>query len=226
MIDPDSLKNNFYSKEYQGINYLIEKDICVPVKKLSKYFNKNAKQDKMIIFPYHQTNVIIDEDDLQTEYPFAYKYLLAIKDNILTQRDKGKIDKYDAWYAYGRKEGFNIDFTNQTCFLIPNCFSESSFVYEKIVPKKRFLHTSGFVIIPKQGFEHLVTTLIQEEDFHNYLNHLSKKLPGKNESYNVLNSGLIKNYRYKEYMISHYMNQYINNIQTRYVCGEYYRQAS
>ena len=47
---------------------------------------------------------IIDEDLIKTKYPGCYEYLVSRKSDLLS-RDKGKVSKYDAWYAYGRRQG-------------------------------------------------------------------------------------------------------------------------
>jgi len=195
LVNKNSLNGKFYSTDYQGKEYLIEADICISMKKLSKLFGVNKVDDKMIIFPYLDLNSIIPEDILMELYPYAYNYLLAIRE-ILDQRDKGKVDEYDAWYAYGRRQGFNVDFTGKTCFAIPVVYREDSFVYKKIILHERFVHTSGFVIIAKEGYEATVEAILNSKDFHIYLNLHGKSMPGKEMNYNRVTSSTIKKYPY------------------------------
>lgn len=195
LVDKNSLHDKFYSISYSGKEYLIEADICISMKKLSKLFGKNGVDDKMIIFPYTGVNSIISEDILMELYPYAHNYLMDIRE-ILDQRDKGKVHEYDTWYAYGRRQGFNVDFTRKTCFAIPLVYREDSFVYKKIVSHKRFVHSSGYVIVAKEGMEDIVEKILNTRDFHIYLNLHGRSMPGKEINYNRVASTVIKKYPY------------------------------
>ena len=67
---------------------------------------------QQIIFPYLTFNdkaVLIDEKELQTHFPQAYKYLKLNKDK-LALRDKGK-GNYAAWYSFGRTQSLqNLEY--------------------------------------------------------------------------------------------------------------------
>lgn len=196
LVEPSSLVDNYYIKEYKDIKYHIEAKLCISIKKLSKYFGKNRQDDKMIIFPYINVNQIMEEDYLSKKFPLAYKYLLAIKEDILNKRDKGKVAQYDTWYAYGRRQGFNVDFTGKKCFLIPVLYKEDRFVFEEIVPGKRFIHSSGFVVVADEGYENYVLEILKSSDFHNYLRLHGTKMPGKDVNYNRVSASMIKGYPY------------------------------
>jgi len=71
-----------------------------PIRKVSKNIVK------FIIFPYDSNGTIYEEDLLKEENPLTYAYLVSNK-ALLANRDGGK-KKYDAWYAFGRKQGINI----------------------------------------------------------------------------------------------------------------------
>ena len=188
----------FYIKEYEGKKYRIESGLCISLLKLSKYFGETGVDDKKIIFPYNGLNTIMSEDEIQDNFPYAYNYLCDIRENVLDQRDKGKVEDYDNWFAYGRRQGFNIDFKEKTCFVLPLVYAEDDFIFKQIVPKERFIHSSGFVVVAKPGKENEVQKIMELEDFHIFLNLNGKAMPGKDVNYNRLTSTIIKKYPYKE----------------------------
>lgn len=195
IVDKNSLKSDFYTKTVAGQKYYIEKDICVDVVKINKEINKTRSY--AIIFPYSDTNSIIHEDDLTRRYPEAYEYLKAIK-HELVKRNKGRIDKFDSWYAYGKKQGFNIDFTNKTCILLPTVQKENDVEFEVLSSKERFVHQSGLVIIPKDGEIDRVETIMRDPDFLEYLNANAGKLSGSEHGvdFNNITKKMINNYPY------------------------------
>lgn len=59
-----------------------------------------------VIFPYQIQDgkaVLIDEDNIQRDFPMAYAYLVSQRE-ALAKRDKGKGKDYPIWYAYGRTQ--------------------------------------------------------------------------------------------------------------------------
>lgn len=95
----DKIDNKFIAN-YNNKKYEIEENILAYYFKVTK-FNSNNEY-KYIIYPYDKNKKIINENYLSKNFPKTYNYLLEIKD-ILLSRDKGKTEKYEAWYAYGRK---------------------------------------------------------------------------------------------------------------------------
>lgn len=137
--------NNKYYCTYKQNKYEIENDI------ISYYFKLTKLQDQkliqFILFPYNEDNTIISEKILQDKFPLTYNYLLVIKSE-LSRRDKGKVDKYEAWYAYGRKQGLN-KINGNNILIIPsiignNCKPQIINIEE--YKDKRILFTSGFVL--------------------------------------------------------------------------------
>lgn len=107
-VDGSNSKDNYYLKTYKGDIYPIEKDITRDIIKISNVKTENdiKNNELKMIFPYRQTNdktEIIPENELETEFPKCYSYLLAVRDELAT-RDKGK-KTYETWYAYGRRQG-------------------------------------------------------------------------------------------------------------------------
>jgi len=193
LLERVTLDKGFYKKIFEGNEYLIEEGICINLVKISKRFSSNL--DQVIIFPYTGINTIMQEDYLSKNYPYAYKYFKAIE-HLLRLRDNSKIDKYDSWYAYGRKQGFNKDFTNKKCFLVPVVYKKDNFLYEEYKSVSRFIHISGYVIIPKYGHIQQVRDILNSSDFLEYLDTYAKTMPGTEINYNIISTTTLKNYPY------------------------------
>lgn len=107
-FSPTKTDELYYYREYNGTVYRIEKAICISVAKPNIIKSESELAEKMqkAIFPYvvnESSSKLITEDILAIKYPYAHKFLLAVKDE-LAKRDKGK-GKYPEWYAYGRTQG-------------------------------------------------------------------------------------------------------------------------
>lgn len=106
----------YYIRNYNGKDYKIEKDICISIAKpnIMRSETDLAQKSEKAIYPYIDGK-IIPEGEFKSKYPNTYNFLAEYKSKLLC-RDKGKIDGYPAWYAYGRTQGMN----NQgTKILIP-----------------------------------------------------------------------------------------------------------
>jgi methylase of polypeptide subunit release factors len=191
MLSKSSLHNGFYTTSHNNKDYLIEESICVALKKISRLLGKFRQDDIVIIFPYENVNDIMSENNLKTKYPFAYKYLLDIKEGVLDKRDNGRVKKYDAWYAYGRRQGINIDFKQKKCHLIPDSYKKDDFTQKEILSMHRFLHVSGYVVVPKEGHEEEVKEVLNSKKLQEHLKNYGKSLAG---GYTKINTKLIKGY--------------------------------
>jgi len=108
MFTPVAEDEMYYHLQLGTVTYLVEKSItrkCVKVStiKSEKMFETDGRR---IIYPYKVGGgkaSIMDEVELQANYPETYKYLTAIKDE-LALRDHGK-KIYASWFAYGRTQG-------------------------------------------------------------------------------------------------------------------------
>ena len=96
-----------YVRIYDGNEYKIEKEICINVAKPNIMRNEIDLLQKVqkAIYPY-VNGKIIEESTFKKKYPCAYDFLKKQKEKLLC-RDKGKIQDYPAWYAYGRTQGMN-----------------------------------------------------------------------------------------------------------------------
>ena len=108
----DNHDGDYLNKNVDGMEYKIEKNITKDFYKIPevKDVSNMSTYRKRIIYPYkkiHGTIKLMDEKELENNYPLAYKYLLAQKNKLLS-RDSGKIP-VNEWYRYGRSQGLNIN---------------------------------------------------------------------------------------------------------------------
>lgn len=108
-IDSTTREGDYYVKSYKGKKFYVEERLTREIIKVSDFKTQNELEEntRRIIFPYEvgEQPLVINEQELAEEFPKAYEYLRAIKDE-LRSRDKGK-KSYAAWYAYGRTQGLN-----------------------------------------------------------------------------------------------------------------------
>jgi len=133
----------------------IEKSILKPIVKGSKLKHSEEKIKEYILFPYKQINgkhIIIPEDELKENYPFAYNYLLSVKPE-LDKRDNG-VPNTVAWYAFGRSQGLDTSFGEKIIFSPMN--NKPNFVYYKN-PETTFY--SGYCIKYKGDVDKLIRQL-------------------------------------------------------------------
>ena len=107
---PSKADDKYYYRISDGIEYRIERSICIKVAKPNIIKNEQDLIDKIkiAIFPYKLIDnvfAVIGEDEMIAKYPYAYQFFIDNKD-VLQQRDKGKAN-YPTWYAYGRTQGMN-----------------------------------------------------------------------------------------------------------------------
>lgn len=107
---PKSEDRHYYYREYNSVEYKIEKEICIDVAKPNIIKSEKELQEKMekAIFPYEVDSskfIVFEESMFKSQFPYAYSFLCEMR-NDLDGRDKGN-GKYPAWYAYGRTQGMN-----------------------------------------------------------------------------------------------------------------------
>lgn len=96
-----------YIREYNGKKYAIEKDICINIAKpnIMRTEDDLISKGEKAIYPY-QKGKIIPESIMKSIYPKTYAFLLEFKPKLM-ERDKGKVESYPEWYAYGRTQGMH-----------------------------------------------------------------------------------------------------------------------
>lgn len=148
------------------------------IKKKEDFF----KQEKSIIFPY-KLNKINNKFQIKKEKELDRKTLEYLKKEKeeLKKRDKGKTDKYEAWYAYGRKQGINKYNEKTELIVIPGIISnEYNFFSINIQElKKPFLFSSGFLLEIEQKDKQKVLKYLNSNDFKNYIKNEGKVWKGK-----------------------------------------------
>ena len=107
----DISNENLCKATYNNKDYFVERSITKKLVKISS-INKESEienNNRRIIFPYKKENdkfVVFTEEELKTNYPKCYSYLLDSKKELET-RDKGK-KSYPTWFAWGRTQGMNF----------------------------------------------------------------------------------------------------------------------
>ena len=188
----DRVDNNYC---YKGNNQ-IEFGICKKVVKATK--EKRFDTHKWIIYPYDQSGKVLSEEFISNNYPLAYQYLTKSRSELDT-RDKGKTDKYDAWYAYGRRQGLLKEKKGRV-IILPLTFLKSRGVHFIEVPENdECVVLSGILIdIKEECFDIFIET-ISSDDFYNYCELNNKTLKDTNGSDDLwlsITTTTLKNYMY------------------------------
>lgn len=183
------LKNGRYYAHHEGIDYEVEKGLLTPYFKVTKIKDNKFEYDYMI-FPYDQQFKIVPENIIIEQYPMTYQFLLAIKQR-LSERDCGKTQKYESWYAYGRKQGF-YTIAQKEVAIVPimigeGCVPQKINIESEIKEFGRILFTSGFIIT--EDFSSLF-----EPAFMEYVVSEGKPWPGKTVPYYAVTSKQVRQY--------------------------------
>lgn len=108
IFTPTDEDNQYYYHVSDGLLFPIEKGICRDVvnpNKLNSIDDLEALTKK-ILYPYKIEKgkaIVYDPEEMQSLFPEAYAYL-GTKKKILLSRDKGRVDDYPQWYAFGRSQ--------------------------------------------------------------------------------------------------------------------------
>lgn len=188
------INKRFYAK-YNNQLFEIEENILAYYLKLTKIKNNFLSDENIgyIIFPYDSNKKTISENNMQINFPLTYKYLLEIKTE-LCKRDKGKIEKYEEWYSYGRKQGIHTIKSDEIIILplmIGNDCVPQKINIQKL-KEKQILFTSGFIL------EHLKFNvsldIFLSKTFKDFLVNNGKVYPSKKELFYSLNSSQINQF--------------------------------
>ncbi|HVI39470.1 MAG TPA: Eco57I restriction-modification methylase domain-containing protein, partial [Anaerovoracaceae bacterium] len=190
------IDGKFYASTNEE-TFEIEKDIVVPYLKITKQKNNDFSNIDYMIYPYHGDKSIIDEDTMQTKYAKAYAYLLAVKERLLA-RDKGKTERYESWYAYGRKQGLH-NITENYIIAVPQmiggaCKPQQLDIANLLTEFGKVVFSSGFVI-PLRSDNKLVSDYLLSQDFIDFSKKNGKPWPGKDESYYSLTAKQIRKFK-------------------------------
>lgn len=165
---------------------VIETAILNPIVKGSRY--KGSPDDmEYILFPYMNKNgryVAYDEQELATQFPLAYAYLLENKTELL-KRDS---DKKAQWFEFGRSQG--LQSSHQEKIVI------STLVHHQIhffrLPKDVFVYSGIFLTKKHEGVDwQIAEEALGSEEFLRYARLTGKDMSG---GYKSLSSKQIKSF--------------------------------
>ena len=169
---PSKEDDKYYYRICNGVEYKIERSICIKVAKpnIIKDEQDLINKTEIAIFPYllkNNTFIVIDEREMSSTYPGTYKFFVSQK-NILQQRDKGK-GNYPEWYAYGRTQGMN-NFGKK--LLIPYISCEPIAVLSL---DEKLLFYCGYALISDDEQElKILKHFLESDAFWYYIYHTSK----------------------------------------------------
>ena len=169
---PSKEDDEYYYRIFNGVEYRIERNICIKVAKPNIIKTEQDLIDKteIAIFPYElKKNVfmVIDEDEMMVKYPCTYRFFVDHK-RVLQKRDKGKAN-YPAWYAYGRTQGMN-NFGKK--LLIPYIAGEPIAV---LCLEEKMLFYCGYALISDNEQElRILKCFLESDAFWYYIYHTSK----------------------------------------------------
>lgn len=164
-----------FFKLVNNTKYFIENDIIKTIYKVPdlKNYKSIDEAKKYIIFPYIFQNgyKIIKEDNLISQYPNTYKYLMTQKIK-LESRDKGKIN-VNSWYAYGRSQGLN----NIGKKLLFTTFAQKpNFI---LVKDTNALFFNGYAILENELFNiEIIDKILNSYIMEYYIKHTSYAIEG------------------------------------------------
>lgn len=100
---------------------------------------------------------------------------------LLHARDKGDLRGYEAWYAYGRKQGFHAFDPDERLLLVP-CMAKGPMAPLDVTPADlggRFLWASGYVVRAKNPADHeRVKALLESPSTWRFLRRRGKQWTG------------------------------------------------
>ncbi|MFW2477102.1 MAG: HsdM family class I SAM-dependent methyltransferase [Sediminibacterium sp.] len=180
----------YYYMIKDEVEYPIEKAICrriVNANKIKTVKDLIAKEEK-IIFPYtHKGDemVILPEEKFRKNYPKTFAYLQKLK-KTLDKRDKGKVERYEAWYAYGRRQSMDV-YAYKLFF--PHICERPTFV---ICKDPELLFYNGIAVI-NDSLQKLIElkSLLESDIFFNYIKSTTKDY---SSGYISLSRNYLKNF--------------------------------
>jgi len=170
-------------------NYWIEDSILKKIVKASTYKGKES-DIKYILFPYKKVNdrfISFEEEELKEKFPFAYRYLLAHKEELL-KRDR---DKKTNWYEFGRSQG--IQTCNNEKIILGTLIKDKINFY--LLPEDIYVYSGIFIIKKNENSDwKILTNILKSEEFKKYIMIKGKDFSG---GYKSLTTNLIKEFPIK-----------------------------
>jgi len=164
----------------------IEREICYPVVKGSKYDGKEIKYK--IIYPYFLKGNFweaIPEYDIKKQFPNTYNYLLSHKADL----EKRSLDKKAQWYEYGRSQGIQT-MHNQKLVISP-IFKDKINIFK--IDKEIMVYSGIYLFIDAKSDYTLdyFLEILKSNKFIKYARMVGKDMSG---GYKTLNTKTIKDF--------------------------------
>ncbi|SDG95091.1 N-6 DNA Methylase [Paraburkholderia phenazinium] len=158
-VDGDELVTH---DEVQG------RDVRLPLGQAPLYLKGTTVKDRTdlrtahrMLCPYGEDFEVVPEHGLT---PDVRAWFEARRGTLLA-RDKGDVAQYEAWYAFGRRQGLMAFRPDERLFLVPS-MAKGPLAPVEFMPCEvggRFLWTSGYVVRPKdrspEGYDRLRAVL-------------------------------------------------------------------
>jgi adenine-specific DNA-methyltransferase len=168
----------------------IELGICKKIIKATK--SKSFTDFKYVIYPYDKDGLPLNEEYIQTNFVYAWNYLVSIKKQLLERNLN-----HNFWYAYGRNQGL-IRNKIGTQIILPNIFLKSKNIHYIEIPSDEEVLVQNGILVDTKNLTELKNK-IQSNEFLSYLEKTNKNLPDKQGSTDVwltINANNLKNYKY------------------------------
>lgn len=137
----------------------------------------DALASDRLLFPYGEDLKLIAEAALDPEVLNWFRNHSA----LLLARDGGDLRGYEAWYAYGRKQGFYAFDPDERLLLVP-CMAKGPLDVLDVTPADlggRFLWASGYVVRAKNPADHQrVKAMLRSWATWRFLNRRGKQWTG------------------------------------------------
>jgi type I restriction-modification system DNA methylase subunit len=109
-----------------------------------------GETSKRILFPYSDGK-LFSPAEMKTLFPNAWKYLLAMKDDLEAREERKMAG--DSWYAYGRSQALNV--MTLPKIITPDYYAHASFCLDE---QGTYYFcgggAGGYGIVLRQGFDH------------------------------------------------------------------------
>lgn len=179
-IFPIEIVDDYYAfanTKFKG-KVKIERQILKPIIKASTLKSSNDPIKEYILFPFKKVNgkhQILQENELAKNFPFAYNYLLSIKDE-LKKRDNGK--PINPWYNFGRTQSLDTSFGKKIIFS-PMNKTPNFILYEN----EECTFYSGYCIKYSGDYKYLLQQL-NSEKMQKFIEMSSRDFRGGWKAYN------------------------------------------
>ncbi|HDR9236605.1 TPA: Eco57I restriction-modification methylase domain-containing protein [Burkholderia vietnamiensis] len=142
----------------------------------------DALASDRLLFPYGEDLKLIAEAALDPEVLNWFRNHSA----LLLARDGGDLRGYEAWYAYGRKQGFYAFEPDERLLLVP-CMAKGPMDVLDVTPADlggRFLWASGYVVRAKNPADHVrVKALLNAPRTWRFLRRRGKQWTGGHRTF-------------------------------------------